>query len=380
MLAACGKEPEPEVVPDTPPEGMYIADTVHYDSQGVTAYNIVYTSVDPYGHPVMLSAAILLDDEVVQSKHSRGYFLYNHFSIFRADECPTRNGNAVEQRLAKGGLITVSADNYGFGITEQQNQAYGMSAINAQASVDALLAAKELLAWEGYTWDDNLFVGGYSQGGQTTVGVLRLVAQRYPDLHITYTFAGAGPYDIPATYCDMVSNDIAGQPSTVVNVLLSYNQYCNLGIQRSELFTEPLLSHIDEWVLSKNYSRTEIDNLMGGLTVSQFVTPALMDFESDLSHRIISTLDNDNLCKGWTPRAGEHIMLFHNTRDITVPPSNTEHLYAFLQQNNIEVDLLMGDYGATDNIDGHNIGAILFTVAAINKVATILGIEPWSIL
>ena len=366
-------------IPETPPEGMYIADTVHYADEGITAYNIVYTSVDPYGQPAMLSAAILLADDIVQGKQARGLLLYNHVTIFRADECPTHGNLTIEKKMVPSGMIVVSADNYGFGTTEQMNQAYCMTDANGRASIDALVAAKKLLKWKGYTWDDHLFVCGYSQGAHTAMSVVKQVAEHYPDIHITYTFAGGGPYDIPATYHDMVAADIAGQPSTVVSVLLTYNQYYRLDIPRSEMFLEPLLSHIDDWVLSKRYSRPQIDSLIGNLSVSQFLTPTMMDLESEVSQRIMEVLDQNNLCKGWTPRGDEKIMLFHNTSDITVPPSNTENLYQFFQEHGIDVELYLNDYGSTGTIDGHTAGALFFSVFAINKMAEILNIQPWSI-
>lgn len=379
FISACHKEDTVPNAPNTPPEGVIVIDTVHYDDMGVTAYNFTYPSTDPYGNPVVLSAAIVVGDDIVQSKHARGLLLYNHFSIFRADECPTRGGITMEKKMSPSGLITVSADYYGFGVTEQMNQAYCKADVNAQASIDALVAAKQLMAWKGYSWNDRLFVAGYSQGGQTAMGVVRRITEHYPDLHITYTFAGAGPYDIATTYSNMVADDIAGQPSTVVGVLLSYNQYCNLGVSRDDMFLEPVLSHIDEWVLSKQFTRTQIDNLMGGVAVSQFITPSLMNLDSDLSRRFLQVFEQDNLCAGWTPRFDEHIMLFHNTSDVTVPPSNTENLATFLQQHGVEPDVCVSDMGSTEGADGHTIGAVFFSILAINKMAEILQIEPWNL-
>ncbi|MBR5029141.1 MAG: hypothetical protein IKX51_07975 [Bacteroidales bacterium] len=378
---SCTKDDEsPTPAPPTPPQGMYIADTVHYADNGVTAYNIVYTSTDPYGQPAMLSAAIVLGDDIVQSRRSRGFMLYNHQSVFRADECPTHGSIDMEKKMVGSGLITVSADYYGFGISESQHQAYTMPDANAQASIDALIAAKRLLEWNGYTWDDNLFVGGYSQGGQTVMGVVKLVAEHYPDIHITYALAGAGPYDLPATYNNMVQTDTSSQPSTVVEVMLAHNQYYNLGIQNSEMFQEPLLSHIDDWVLSKQWRRVQIDSMMGVATLSQFLTPAMMDLNSDLSRRMLSALDHSNLCQGWTPRGTEQIMLFHNTSDLTVPPVNIEHMNQFLQQHGVEAELYVNDYGASAAADGHTVGAVYFALIAVNKIAAILEIQPWSIL
>ena len=381
LFFSCSKDDEnPTPTRPTPPEGMYISDTVHYADNGVTAYNIVYTSTNPYGEPAMLSAAIVLGDDIVESRHSRGFMLYNHQSVFRADECPTRGAIDLEKKMKGSGLITVSADYYGFGFTEAMPQAYIMPDANAQASIDALIAAKRLLQWCGYTWDDNLFVGGYSQGGQTTMGVVKLVAEHYPDIHITCALAGAGPYDLPATYNNMVETDTSSQPSTVVEVLLAHNQYFNLGIQNSEMFQEPLLSHIDEWVLSKQWRRVQIDSLMGVSTLSQFLTPAMMNLNSDLSRRMLTVLNNSNLCQGWTPSPNSQIFLFHNTSDLTVPAVNTERMNQFLVEHGVEAELILNDFGSSDQADAHTVGAVYFALMAVNKMAAILEIRPWSIL
>ena len=43
----------------------------------------------------------------------------------------------------------------------------------------------------GFRWKDNLFNVGYSQGGQTSLAVVRLITEKYPNIHITKTFADA---------------------------------------------------------------------------------------------------------------------------------------------------------------------------------------------
>ena len=381
LFSSCQKDDETTTPkPPAPPQGMYIADTVHYADKGATAYNFVYTSTDPYGEPVQLSAAIVLADSVVEKRRSRGFMLYNHISVFRADECPTRGANDIEKKMVGSGLITVSADYYGFGVSEQYGQAYCFADANAQASIDALLAAKKLLAWHGYTWDDNLFVCGYSQGGQTAMGVVKLVAENYPDLHITLAIAGGGIYDLPATYNYMVTTDSTDQPGTVVQVILAYNNIYNLGIPRSDIFREPLLSHIDEWVLSKRYRRVQVDSLMGVSRLSQFLTTDMMDLNSENSQRLIAAFDHSNLCKGWTPRGDENLVLFHSSTDNTVPPVNTENLNQFLLQNGVQAELVINDFGSTPESDAHTTGAIWFAILAVNRISGILHIQPWSIL
>lgn len=380
-LSACSKDDEPEPpATDLPLTEAYITDSTTLSPSGLKVYNFVYPSSDPYGEPIMLSGAITLDSSITRRAPARGMMLYNHFTIYRADQCPSRGELEMQTRMAPSGLITVSADYYGFGVTDHHHQAYCISAVNAQASIDALLSARKLLADMGYSWDTSLFNAGYSQGGQTTVAVLRLVAEKYPDIDFTYSFAGAGSYDIPETYRQFIDTTIAGMPSTAISVLLSYNEFCRLGIPHEEIFIEPVLSHIDSWIYSKRYTREEIDAKVGSLSIFQYATPAVTDTTTTLARRFFEAFESDNLCRGWHPRGTERLMLFHNSKDITVPIANTYNLYNYLTANGVaDVDLQVIDLDGNDVTPAHEGGALFFGLMAVKRLSEILDIEPWSL-
>lgn len=380
-LNACSKDEEPEApATDLPLTEAYITGSAHVAAHGMKVYNFVYPSTDPYGDPIMLSGTITLSDTIGRHTPARGLLLYNHFTVYRADQCPSRGELEMQTRMIPSGLITISADYYGFGVTNHHHQAYCLSAVNAQASIDALLSARKLLADMGYRWDTPLFNAGYSQGGQTTVAILRLVAEKYPDIDFTYSFAGAGSYDIPETYRQFVDTTIAGMPSTAISVLLSYNEFCRLGIPHNEIFTEPVLSHIEDWIYSKRYTREEIDAKIGSLSIFQYASPTVTDTTTALARRLLAAFDSDNLCHGWQPRGTEHIMLFHNSKDITVPIANTHNLYNFLTSNGVaDVDLQVIDFDGDEFTPAHEAGALFFGMLAVNKLSEILNIQPWSL-
>ncbi|MBR3413696.1 MAG: hypothetical protein IKG81_13530 [Bacteroidales bacterium] len=379
LVAACTKDPTPS--PSDSHDGeAYITDSVRYAADHMTVYNFVYPSTDPNGNPIMLSGTITLGDSVTRGRPAKGLMLYNHFTVYRADQCPTRGDLGIQKVMARSPLITISPDYYGFGSTESKPQAYCISAANAQGSVDALIAARKLLTSLGYRWDDHIFNSGYSQGGQTAMGVVRHVAEHHPDIHFDYTFAGAGSYDIPATYRRFLLDSIAGMPSTVVSVLLAYNHFFHLDHPYSDIFIDPLLSHIDEWILSKQHTRQEIDSMINAHTIADYVTPTMLDLNSDISQRFLSALDQDNLCQGWTPRPNEPIYLFHNTQDITVPAVNTINLYHYLTTHGAaHVTLDLDDYGGSTALPAHETGAVYFMMHSVQIMSEILGIQPWSI-
>lgn len=379
-LSSCNKDEEPASTPEGPLSKAYITDSTHVANCQMKIYNFAYPSTDPYGQPVMLSGTITLHDTVGRHSPALGLLLYNHYTVYRADQCPSRGELEMQMRMLLSGLITISPDYYGFGITEQHHQAYCISSANAQASVDALIAAKSLLTQLGYHWNDYLFNAGYSQGGQTAIAVLRLVSQRYPDIRFTYTMAGAGSYDIPETYRRFLDASLTGMPSTVASVLLAYNEFKGLHYAHDQLFIDPLLSHIDDWIYSKRYTRQQIDSLVGSLNLTHFVNPTLLDTTTDLTRNFLRVFDEDNLCHGWTPRTDERLMLFHGSQDITVPVSNTENLYRFLTESGVQdVDLKILNIQATDETPAHENGALAFAYFAIGRLCEILDIQPWSI-
>lgn len=379
--SATPKPPTPEEPEEPDPLAPTLTATVRYDKAKLTAYNFNYYSTDPYGYPAILSAAITIGDEVVRyQKKARGLVIYNRVSAFQEDDSPTGGELTAEKILAGSGLITISADHYGFGATADKHQAYGIGIPNAQSCVDALLAAKKLLPKLGFKWDDKvLFNVGYSQGGQTALAVLKIITEQHPELQITHTVAGAGTYDLCETYRQLIKSNYTNHPSTIVAVVLAFNEYFQLGIPLANLFKEPLLSHIDEWFYSKKYSIGQLDHLMGDIPVSDFLSEEMQDLETPTAKKFMAAFQQDNLCTGWTPRKNEHITLVHNKSDQTVPLTNTEFFFAFAhdEQGLSNVNLEVKDWGSMFGQPAHETGAILFALTCVNRISNTLGILPW---
>ena len=396
MITSCTVEDNPSSEPVVEPEPQVpaarITETIRKEEAKATVYNFEYPSVDPYGNPVTLSGSIVVGDEVEADKQAAGMVLYNHFTVFQKDECPSRGDLGIVLKVVGSKLIAVAPDYYGFGVTGDKNQAYCMSRTNAQSSVDALLAARQLLKEKGYKWGDFLFNLGYSEGGQTAMGVVRLVAEKYPDIKITHTVAGAGPYDIGETYRQLVSSGETSMPSTVISTLLAYNEYNELDVDNKEMFLDPILDNILIYLLSKDYKRDDLEGKLASYKIADWINPILFDFNSDLSLKFMEVFEKDNLSKGWKPRGDERISLVHNTLDACVPYANTTQMAEFFKQAGFTVD-----EGRTEDryVDGkvfvysvnvpalsektgtHEAGAIAFVAELVIVVCHYLDIKPW---
>ena len=396
MLTSCSDNDNPVYNNASADENhARITDAIRYEKKKATVYNIEYPSTDPFGNPVMLSGSIIVGDEVdADDKKAAGMVLYNHFTVFQKDECPSHGDVAVPMVVVGSKMIVVAPDYYGFGVTEDKNQAYCVSRANAQASVDALIAARALLKEKGYTWGDLLFNAGYSQGGQTSIGVLRLLAEKYPDIKVTHTIAGGGPYDIGETYRQLVSKEESTMPSTVISSVLSYNEYFDLGIDLADVFTEDVLNGIPEYLLSKKYKRGELDGKWVSNKLADMFLPEMLDFESPLSKRFMVAFEEDNLCKGWTPRKTERITLVHNELDGCVPYANATNMADFFEEQGFTVDreetedrfvdgkvflnnFSLGDAELSPTLGAHEAGALQFAFEFMNTTCYYLGLENW---
>ena len=380
--SATPRPPQPEEPEEEDPLAPTLTATVRNYQAKLTAYHFNYHSTDPYGNPAILSAAITVGDEVVKQlkKKARGLVIYNRVSAFQEDDSPTGGEQTAEKILAGSGLIIISADHYGFGATADKHQAYGIGIPNAQSSVDAFLAAKKLLPKLGFTWDNKiLFNIGYSQGGQTALAVVRVITEQHPDLKITHTITGGGTYDLCESYRQFIQRDYSDHPATIVAVLLAFNEYFHLGIPHANIFKEPLLSHIDDWFYSKEYSVGTLDRLIGYIPASDYLTEEMCDLESPTAQKFMAAFQQEDLCSGWTPLQDEHITLVHNKSDLTVPVANAELFYAFAHdgQGLSNLKMEVKDWGSQFGQSAHETGGIWFALNSINKISSTLGIFPW---
>ena len=332
-----------------------ITETIRMADKKATVYNIEYPSVDPFGNPVTLSGSIVVGDEVdANGKKAEGMVLYNHFTVFHKSECPSKGDVGVPLLVVGSKMIAVAADYYGFGVTEDKDQAYCISRVNAQASVDALLAARELLKEKGYTWEDRLFNLGYSQGGQTSMGVLRLLAEKYPDIKVTHTVAGGGPYDIGETYRQLVSMGESTMPSTVISSVWSYNEYAPLGINNADMFKDDILQKIPVYLLSKNYHRAEIGQHLGNTKFTDMFHPVMFDFGSDNATNMADFLEKQGF---------------------KVDRGTTDDRYVdgkvFLYHFALPDGFLLSSLGA------HEAGALPFTIEFLTIACHYLGLKTW---
>ena len=336
-------------------------------------YVFNYPSVDPFGNPCTLSGTITVDKSLIKDdKPYHGILLYNHFTIYATTQAPSRGAVEFPTGAAFTNFIVVAPDYYGFGITEKEPQAYCISRANGRASLDAYLAAKRLIEDLKVKKGNDFVIAGYSEGGQTTMGVLREISERHPEIKVKRAFAGDGPYDINSMY-DAITKGYTEMPSTVCNVLYAYNHFFRLGYGIHDYLKDPVAKNFDEWFLSKQNKRKALDEeLIKTKKTSDICTAAVLDTNSSLSRRFKGAFSEDALTSGWTPRSDFDVMLFHDTKDDVVPVENFYAMSKFLKSHGIKTEEFVGEYSAEATkeagISNHEVSALTFFLRIIEWV------------
>ena len=336
-------------------------------------YVFNYPSVDPFGNPCTLSGTITVNKKrIKEDKPFNGILLYNHFTIYATTQAPSRGAVEFPTGASLTNFIIVAPDYYGFGITEKEPQAYCISRANGRASLDAYLAAKRLIEDFKVKKGDDFVIAGYSEGGQTTMGVLREISERHSEIKIKRAFAGDGPYDINSMF-DAITKGETEMPSTVCNVLYAYNHFFRLGYDIHDYLKDPVASNFDKWFLSKEYKRRALDEeLIQTKKTSDLCTGAVLDAYSPLSRRFKEAYSADALTSGWTPRSDFDIMLFHDTKDDVVPVENFYAMSKFLKDHGVKTEEFVDEYSAEATkeagITNHEVSALTFFLKIIEWI------------
>lgn len=302
---------------------------------GTMKVKYIYLTKDYLGRPQWQSAVLHLSSPLVESKHIGVMALYNHYTIMRADECPTEvKKDLITTAVVAKKIAVVSADYEGFGESSDRMQAYCFGEANARSSIDALLAVREWLAEQGYTLSDTIINCGYSQGGQTTVAALRLSQTEYRDrVHFLRTFAGAGPYDLTLTFKRFLEWKKIGQPSILPLTIITLNELYGIGLKYSDVFKAPLSTYWKTWFVSKKFSMEEAGQLVGADSIHVYMCPTYLDITSVETREVMAYSDRLNVMTDWSPDADTELKIYHSKADDFVPFENSRELYRFFDSH-----------------------------------------------
>ena len=365
------------------------ADTTLIDleiERPIMKMNYVYPSLDPDGQPITLSGTILIPEEIwTGAAVSQGIVMMNHYTKFNRDEAPTISNGELENMFManplKPNYIIVESDFYGFGATVRFPQAFLQGLNTARASLDGLLAARQLLTEQGIDYGPLCFNVGYSSGGFDALAAQKLRDMEYADrISFDKTFSGGGPSDVREAYRRYVINDSTAYNAVPLLLMVSTNETQHLGMDYANVFQPYICNRIDELILSKQFSSWPVcDSIGREKKIHEILSPVYCDLSSDESMAFQDILAGFNLTNDdWTPDTTQRIFLFHSRGDDYVPIQSARPMVSFLKDKGFKPHIIPGKTNLQTNFvltkEGHLKATLYYFIQSLASI------ESWPLM
>ncbi|MFM1992137.1 MAG: hypothetical protein RJA99_5094 [Pseudomonadota bacterium] len=175
----------------------------------VTLHAILHPTAGPKGEATDASGAVLVPGGAgcpgpyPLLSYSRGTDLDRSRTMAKLDDRETQEITAF---FAARGYVVVASDYLGYGRSSFPYHPYLHAESAARTGIDALRAARTLLARLGVAESDRVFLTGYSQGGHAALAIERAIERDAPVGVPAPVATGAmsGPYDLAGTFTEGV--------------------------------------------------------------------------------------------------------------------------------------------------------------------------------
>lgn len=311
----------------------------------VVLYAILYNTVGVNGEPATASAAFF-----VPMTRNKPYTLIGYgqgTNVVKAQKITHPTKVNIEPQLqaaifASHGYAMVATDYLGLGYSNYPFEPYLVVNSEASAVIDSMRAARIAAKRLHVPLSGDVFLTGYSQGGQTSLGTQKIIeAENAGEFHLIADSPSSGPYALTQTLLDGLAHQ--GQNAAVLStfILTAYNKtYGNVYTNASSVFQDPYAAYVSDLLPVKTYARAA--KLQGTLlphSVKRLLQPAFMSsFSSDASSPARRDAALNDLLDGWTPQAP--VYFCGGKRDPQVEFKNAVSAYHYFKRRGATVQLL----------------------------------------
>ena len=330
-----------------------------YLKHDISLYTITYNTVYK-GQNIKASGLVAFPD----TEAGMPILNFNHGTTSLHADAPTEDliQYSFFANAASAGYIFVIPDYLGFGVSDNIVHPYYRSDITGQTVVDMIRATKELAAIEGYNFNGDVFLSGYSEGGFASMSAHHNIENNnYSGLNLVASAPAAGGYDITGMLNYFLSKETYHVPYYIAYVAIGYKTSYDWNLPLSSIFNEPYASIIPEYFNGK-YSGYEINSVLTD-DISELLTDNFINnIYNDPDLKIIVDAFEENSLNQWVPK--NKMIMYHGTDDITVPYQNSVDTYNdFISlganKNNIDFIDLIGE--------NHSSGSLPYIVDLFDK-------------
>lgn len=304
----------------------------------VEIYKITYTT--EYKNDKIIASGLVI---LPKTSDNVSMVSFQHGTITANSDAPSLSSTTsptlfLYAGLAAPGFIGVIPDFIGFGSSSNVMHPYYVESLTATSIIDHLKAAKELAVEKGKSFNGNLFLAGYSEGGYATMAAHKHIEEQgLEDFKLIASFPAAGGYDVKAVQESFFALDSYEDPYYIAYVAQAYKTTFDFTQPLSEFFQEPYASRIPtlfNGTMTGGQINAQLTTSIGDLITTDI--RANMDTKAEYAYLRNAFIENSLV--DWAPKI--KMFLYHGDADITVPFENTVTTYNKLIGNGASGDVL----------------------------------------
>ncbi len=291
----------------------------------VKFYRLTYNTVDTHGEPTIASGAVAIPNTTECNTFPMA--VYCHGTVLKQLDVPSEENSEglITKIFASTGFIAVAPDYLGLGQGTGIHP-YVHAQSEATASIDLIRATREFLATIPISDNGEVYVTGYSQGGQGAMATLEYAEANNlnEELGIVAGAPCSGPYNLSGSQAAvLLSNQPYSNPGYVIYLLMSYElAYGNLYNQLSDIIQQPYADQVAPYFdgMQNSSNMGAVNAILPGQLSDLLVDSVYTNFQSNPNHPLWEDL-RANDTYNWTPQVP--IRMYYCTGDEQVDYHNS---------------------------------------------------------
>ncbi len=351
LFFSCKKKKEdvrPEVVPvEVAPSGPYLVSITKVRTQTMGAISLIIRNFAPTLVPLLPEMNYDVDTYKIRYKTTyKGNatiasgiicvprtdtvlfptLSFQHGTLFDVAEVPSNSFIQQVQisALASAGYFSLSPDYLGFDSVTRFMHPYYIAQYSANAVRDMLLASEEFSKMKNIKLNKQLFLAGYSQGGNVTMAAMKSIESKpVGNFELTASAAGAGGYNLNGIFKTITARDSFPSPNYIAYIVQSFRISNDWNTPLSYYFKEPFASRIPNLIngtTSANTINANLSERLDTLLQQNFIASVKNGTDLQFSNAL-----SVNSLYDWKPNTP--LRLYHGDQDEVVPFSDSDSTY-----------------------------------------------------
>jgi fermentation-respiration switch protein FrsA (DUF1100 family) len=309
--------------------------TLLYD---VHAYKLTFETVGPDKRKSIQTGLMLLPDaentsargplevSILSIQHGTIFSRQQSPSFFDPNDIAADNPEDLTGIIAAGlGYATFMPDYGGLGSDMSTFHPFCDEYSIAYSVLDMIKAGKAFLEQKPayYTWNDKLFLAGYSEGGYATMAASKLI-QNHSDFTITGTAPMAGPYNMSHVMKSIVTrDDVYDHLEFLSYMLFGYYKVYGIFDSPSDVLIPPYDTELVP-LFDGEHTSGDVKAVLPGNGVGrpdEIFTDYVFERLNAMSSQMNYKLKSNDLYNTWVPEVP--ILMIHSAGDEAVPVENS---------------------------------------------------------